>query len=70
MLNNDTPLEFLVKAVHAIRKTAGPDNIDHALQKHGLDVIIAPADSPITTVAALAGKSPLQHLEALSEKLN
>lgn len=57
MQNNAMPPNFLAKAIPALRKAAGPDNIDHALKKYGLDVIIAPTDSPITTVAALAGRS-------------
>lgn len=48
MQNNDTPPDFLAKAIPAIRKAAGPDNIDHALKKHGLDIIIAPTDSQVT----------------------
>jgi amidase len=57
MQNNATPPDFLAKAIPAMKKEAGPDNIDQALKKHGLDVIIAPTDSPITTVAAHAGRS-------------
>jgi amidase len=59
MQNNDTPPDFLAKAILAIRNAAGLENIDRALKKHGLDVIIAPTDSPITTVAALAGRPSL-----------
>lgn len=56
MQNNDTTQEFLAKGLPVIRKAAGPDKIDYTLKKHGLDVIIAPTDSQITAVAALAGK--------------
>lgn len=54
MQNYNTAPEFLAKAIPDIRKAAGPDNIDHVLKKYGLDVIVAPTDSQITTVASLA----------------
>ncbi len=55
MQDADVALEFLKDAVAAVRKAAGPGNIDRVLQEHDLDVIIAPSDSPLTTVAAIAG---------------
>lgn len=39
----------------AMRKAAGEDGIDKVMSEHGADVIVAPMDSPISTIAALAG---------------
>ncbi|KAJ5633529.1 hypothetical protein N7528_001371 [Penicillium herquei] len=51
----------------AMRKAAGEDGIDKVLNEFGLDVIVTPMDSPISTVAALAGYPsatvPLGYLE-------
>ncbi|KAI0433439.1 putative amidase [Xylaria sp. FL1042] len=67
MQNADITPEFLKAAVVAIRKAAGPGNIDRVLQEHELDVIIAPSDSPISTAAAISGypigTMPLGYLE-------
>lgn len=67
MDENDTEQAFLEEAVVQIRKLAGPDNIDRVLGEHELDVIIAPSDSPISGVSALAGypigTMPLGYLE-------
>ncbi|KAI1427349.1 putative amidase [Xylaria sp. FL1777] len=67
MQNVEIDTEFVRTAVVAIRKAAGPGNIDRVLQEHGLDVIIAPSDSPCSTAAALAGypigTMPLGYLE-------
>lgn len=55
MEENNIAQVFLEEAVVQIRKLAGPENIDRVLGEHDLDVIIAPSDSPISGVAALAG---------------
>ena len=37
------------------RRRAGPEGIDHALTKHGIDLIVGPGDCSICVVASLAG---------------
>ncbi len=39
-----------------IRHIARAKGIDHALKENDLDVIIGPADSQLTTIAAAAGE--------------
>ncbi|KAL8849114.1 MAG: hypothetical protein Q9221_005883 [Calogaya cf. arnoldii] len=48
-------LETLARAREEMKKRAGEEAIDKILSEFGLDAIIAPTDSPISTVAALAG---------------
>lgn len=60
MEENNIAQVFLEEAVVQIRKLAGPENIDRVLGEHDLDVIIAPSDSPISGVAALAGEIPCE----------
>lgn len=38
-----------------MKKRAGEEGIDKMLSEFGLDAVVAPMDSPISTVAALAG---------------
>ncbi|KAJ5724815.1 amidase signature enzyme [Penicillium malachiteum] len=64
--NNMSP-DIANEARMAMRKVVGEDGIDKVLNEFGLDVIISPMDSPISTVAALAGYPsatvPLGYLE-------
>lgn len=39
-----------------MKRRAGEEGIDKILSEFGVDAIVAPMDSPIFTVAALAGK--------------
>ena len=38
-----------------MRNEAGKEGLGRAIDDHNLDVLVAPTDSPISTVAALAG---------------
>ncbi|KGO70257.1 Amidase [Penicillium italicum] len=64
--NNMSP-EVANEARIAMKKAAGEDGIDKILNEFGLDVIVTPMDSPISTVTALAGYPsatvPLGYLE-------
>jgi hypothetical protein len=42
-----------------VRTTGRTKGIDHVLKEHGLDVIIGPADSQLTKIAAAAGTKRL-----------
>lgn len=57
MDENDADQVFVEEAVVQIGKLAGPENIDRVLGEHDLDVILAPSDSPISGVSALAGET-------------
>ena len=53
------------------RRLAGPEGIDAALKKHGLDALVAPAMSPawpFRTHAAFAGREPHRHRTAVGRK--
>ncbi|KAI4101518.1 MAG: hypothetical protein LQ339_005015 [Xanthoria mediterranea] len=52
---DNTPPSILARARQAMKHRAGKDGIDKTLSDFNLDAIIAPIDSPISTVAALAG---------------
>ena len=39
-----------------MKRRAGEEGIDKIMSEFGVDAIVAPMDSPISTVAALAGK--------------
>lgn len=51
-----------------MKKRAGEEGIDKTISDFGLDAIIAPMDSPISTVAALAGEQPFTVLEPSGSK--
>lgn len=54
-LNKSLPLEIVSQALKAMRKEAGTEGLGKAIDESDLDVLVAPTDSPISTVAALAG---------------
>ncbi|KAL8947465.1 MAG: hypothetical protein Q9222_006259 [Ikaeria aurantiellina] len=66
-LKQNTSPELLARAVTAMRKAAADDGLGKAIDDHKLDALIAPTDSDISTVAALAGypigTMPLGYLE-------
>lgn len=48
--------DVLRKAREYVKKMAGEEGIDKVMSQFGLDAIVAPADSPIHTLAAMAGE--------------
>ena len=54
----DTSTDEYVKSVQThVQDLARAQGIDKALNEHGVDVIVAPGDSPITSLTTSAGKS-------------
>jgi len=51
-----TPSETVSEALKAMRELAGPKEIDRILKENGVDLIIAPMDSQITTLGALSSE--------------
>ncbi|KAI4280164.1 MAG: hypothetical protein L6R38_004658 [Xanthoria sp. 2 TBL-2021] len=62
--------ETLTRARQEMKRRAGEEGVDKMLSQFGLDAIIAPMDSPISTVAALAGEQPFTVLEPSGSKEN
>ncbi|KAI4243665.1 MAG: hypothetical protein L6R42_010688, partial [Xanthoria sp. 1 TBL-2021] len=60
--------ETLTRARQEMKRRAGEEGVDKMLSQFGLDAIIAPMDSPISTVAALAGEQPFTVLEPSGSK--
>ncbi|KAH7397975.1 amidase signature domain-containing protein [Cadophora sp. MPI-SDFR-AT-0126] len=44
-----------VKDKASMRQLGGPDGIDRAMKEHQVDVIIAPSNSPVSSISAAAG---------------